>query len=92
MSLVGEEGELSKAPVAHVARLMYHPRIDARLSQSFAAHVSEEVFLAIPVDVATPDQTLELFRLQLLPGDLPLQLSDDLFHAAIRLLNGSDFP
>jgi hypothetical protein len=46
------------------------------------AHVSEEIFIAIPVDVARADQTLELFQLQPFAGDLPLQLSDDLLHAA----------
>jgi hypothetical protein len=68
--------------IFHVARLMLHPRVHAGLSQSFATHVSEEVLIAVPVDVAGADQRPELFRLQLLPCDLPLQLSDDLFHAA----------
>jgi hypothetical protein len=40
------------------------------------------VFVVVPVDVAGADQSLELFRLQLLAGNLPFQLSDDLFHAA----------
>jgi AcrB/AcrD/AcrF family len=29
-----------------------HPRVDARLRQSFAAHVSEKILIAIPIDVA----------------------------------------
>jgi len=56
----------------HVARLMLHTRVDAGLSQSFATNVSEEVLIAVPVHVARADQRPELFRLQLLPCDLPL--------------------
>jgi hypothetical protein len=48
---------------------MYHPQVDARLSQSFTAQVCEEVLIAIPVDVAAPDQPFELLRFQLLPCD-----------------------
>jgi hypothetical protein len=34
------------------------------------AHVSKEVLLAIPIDVACADQPFELFGCQLLAGDL----------------------
>src|SRR5580704_13251712 len=60
----------------------FHHRVDAGLSQSFAAHVSKQVLLAIPVDVSRADQPLELFWRERLAGDLPLQLSDHLLHAA----------
>jgi hypothetical protein len=52
------------------------------LSQSLAAHASEQVLFAIPEDVPRADQPLELFWLKLLPRGLPLQFSDDLLHAA----------
>jgi hypothetical protein len=69
------------------ARLMFHLRVDAGLSQSVAALISEEVLIAVPVDVARADQPSELFRLQLLAGQQPLQLSDDLVHAATPTTN-----
>jgi NHL repeat len=47
------------------------------------------VLVAIPVDVPRADQRLELFRLELLAGGLPLQLSDDLLHAAHTVLGMS---
>jgi hypothetical protein len=55
--------------------------VDARLSESIAAFVGEDVLIAIPVNVACADQALELFWRQLLACNLPLQLSDDLVHA-----------
>jgi hypothetical protein len=61
---------------------MFHPRVYAGLSQSVAALVSKEVLIAIPIDVTRANQPLELFWRQPLAGDLPLQLSDGLVHAA----------
>ena len=57
-------------------------RVNTGLRQSLATLAREEVLVAIPVDVSRADQPLELFRVQLLAGGLPLQLSDDLPHAA----------
>jgi hypothetical protein len=57
-------------------------RVNTGLRQGVAAHVGEVVLIAIPVDVPRADQPFDLFRLQLLAGGLPLQLSDDLVHAA----------
>ena len=45
---------------------------------------TEDGLLAIPVDVARADQALELFRLQFLAGELPLQLADELRPAINR--------
>jgi hypothetical protein len=61
---------------------MCHSRLDPELSKSIAGFIGEEVLIAVPVDVARPDQRLELFWRQLLAGGLPLQLSDDFVHAA----------
>ena len=62
--------------------LMCNPRLDPEWRKSVAGFIGEEVLIAVPVDVARPDQRLELFWRQLLAGGLPLQLSDDLVHAA----------
>jgi hypothetical protein len=42
----------------------------------------EEVLIAILADVTRADHPLEPFRFQVLAGDLPLQFSDHLLHAA----------
>ena len=68
-----------------VVRQCAIPRLDAELSQSVAAFVGEEVLITVALDVARADQPLELFWRQLLAGGLPLQLSDDLVHAAHSL-------
>jgi len=68
--------------MAMVVRQCAIPRLDAELSQSVAALVGQEVLIAVPVDIARADQRLELFWRQLLAGGLPLQLSNDLVHAA----------
>src|SRR6202040_4019114 len=65
-----------------VGRQRALPRLDAELSQSVAALVGQEVLIAVPVDVARADQCLELFWRQLRAGGLPLQLSNNLVHAA----------
>ena len=57
-------------------------RVNTWLRQSLATLAREQVFVAVAVDVPRADQPLELFRLQLLAGDLPLQFSDHLLHAA----------
>jgi hypothetical protein len=58
---------------------MLYPRVNTGLSQSVAARVSNEVLIAGSVDVARTDQPPELFGLQRLASDQPLQLSDDWF-------------
>jgi len=75
-----EKEEARKITVADQAKLSEWNAKRDGLRQGIAAHAGEQVLIAIPVDVSGADQSLELFRLQLLAGGLPLQLSDDLLH------------
>jgi hypothetical protein len=38
-----------------------HPRVDSRVRQSFAAHFSKQVLLAIPIDVSRADCRVKVF-------------------------------
>jgi hypothetical protein len=58
----------------YVAQLLCHARLDAGLSQNVAALIGEEVLIAVPVHVARTDQRLELFQLQPLASEQPLQM------------------
>jgi len=58
--------------------------VHPELSERVAALFSEEVRIAVAVDVARADQPLELFWLQFLAGELPLQLADDLVSCGLH--------